>query len=253
MTDGHVREFDRLLSAVQYFTRIPVPARTGHGVTSLQDAIRYFPAVGMLVGAVGAGVYLAAHWLWPQAIAVLVALAATVAVTGAFHEDGLADAIDGLGGGLDRTRALAIMKDPRIGSFGAIALILVLGLRWAGLAGLSPARVAYALVAAHAASRFAASLILWMLPYARAGTSSRSAPLIAGVTWASMLIGAATAVLAGIALGVAAVPALSAAMVVVVLWGLFLKRRLGGFTGDCLGAAQQLAEVAFYLGLLARS
>jgi adenosylcobinamide-GDP ribazoletransferase len=252
MTEGRIREIDRWLAAVQYFTRIPVPARVGHGTAGLADAIRYFPAVGALVGAIGAAAYLAAHALWPPAIAALLALAATVAVTGAFHEDGLADAVDGLVGGLDRERALAIMKDPAIGSFGATALVLALALRGAGLVALSAQAVPYALIGAHTVSRFAASAILCWLPYARGAAGSRSVPLVTGVSFVSIATGAVTAALAAAPLGAAGIAAASAALLVAALWAWYLKRRIGGFTGDCLGAAQQFAEVAFYLGLLAK-
>jgi adenosylcobinamide-GDP ribazoletransferase len=100
-----VLELKRLLAALQYFTRLPVPTWVGHNQTLLDDSVRYFPAVGLVVGAVGAAVLLAADNVWPLPVAVAISMIATILVTGAFHEDGLADAADGLGGGFDRGRA----------------------------------------------------------------------------------------------------------------------------------------------------
>src|ERR1044072_888690 len=149
-------EIRLLLTAVQYFTRIRVPAWVGHAQEQLAGAVRYFPVVGLVVGASGAAtVWLAAHVL-PAPLPAILATVVTVLMTGAIHEDGLADTCDGLGGGATRERALEIMKDPRVGAFGAIGLILTLLLKISALSSMTPWTAMTALCAAHAFSRFCA-------------------------------------------------------------------------------------------------
>jgi adenosylcobinamide-GDP ribazoletransferase len=109
------------LAAVQYFTRLPVPASVGHSQQLLDDAARYFPAVGTLVGVASAATFFVGSLLLPPTVAALLAVGVAVWITGAFHEDGLADAIDGIGGGYERQRILEIMRDSRIGTYGAVA------------------------------------------------------------------------------------------------------------------------------------
>jgi adenosylcobinamide-GDP ribazoletransferase len=203
----------------------------------------------------------------------------TVVLTGALHEDGLADTMDGLGGGHTRERALEIMKDPRIGAFGALALMLMLALKIAVLSALPVAWAVTTLIAGHALSRWCAVLLVWRLPYARADSSTRARPVVERVAPADIVIGslfglAPLAVSNGLALldlapaagssgpvvfGLASLAASSgfallgalAAIVATALLGLWYMRRLGGYTGDTLGATQQVTEAIFYLTMLA--
>lgn len=245
------RELARALAAVQYFTRLRVPAWVGHSQELLDAAARYFPLVGVLVGSVAAAVLLAASTVLPATVATVLSTAAAAWLTGAFHEDGLADCVDGLGGSQDRSRALEIMKDSRIGSFGALALLLVVATKIAALAELGP-RAAPALVAGHAFSRLCAVLVMWRLPYVREDAGSKSKPLVHRLSGATLAValpsGAGAAMLAGRPATVAVICAL---LLTLGAAGA-LQRRLGGYTGDALGAVQQLSEVAFYLGLLSR-
>ena len=195
----------------------------------------------------------------------MVSMIATLVVTGAFHEDGLADAVDGLGGGLDRNRALEIMKDSRIGAFGAIALGMVLLLKFVTLSSVPSLQAALLLLAGHAVSRLGAVFIMTKMPYARESDDSRSKPLVQHVSMVSVVIATLTGIVAlpamgwagvsmrwtGVPMWWAGVPGLLAVGLVSFVWGLYLKRRLGGYTGDCLGAAQQLGECAFYLACTA--
>jgi adenosylcobinamide-GDP ribazoletransferase len=246
-----VNELKRFLAALQYFTRLPVPRWVGHSQAVLDDSVRYFPAVGMLVGAIGAAVLLGAARLWPGGVALLVSMIATLAATGAFHEDGLADAVDGLGGGLDRNRALAIMKDSRIGAFGAIALGMALLLKFVTLNSVPLRQAALLLLAGHAVSRLGAVFIMTRLPYVRESDDSRSKPLVQQVSMVSVAIAALTGTVAVVPLGWGGGPGILAVGLVCCTWALYLRRRLGGYTGDCLGAAQQLGECAFYLACTA--
>ena len=243
--------------ALQFFTRMPVPAWVGFEPGWLQHASRYFPLVGLLVGAVGALVYALAHWLWPAPVAVLLSTAATIYLTGAFHEDGFADICDGFGGGLTRERVLEIMKDSRIGSYGAVALVLLLGLKCTLLALMTPGAAMSALLLAHPLSRLgAASLIRW-LEYAREnGKAKPMAQEMSRIEFAIAFFCTAVPALligAGGWLAWPAIAASFAACAAVACWlGAKFVRRIGGYTGDCLGAVQQVAEVAIYLCLLAR-
>lgn len=247
------REAEYFFGALRFFSRLPVPGWVGHSAEALNRSARYLPAVGLLVGGLGAAVYWAAAQLWPGTVAVLLAMAATLYATGAFHEDGLSDAADGLGGGWDKARILAIMKDSRVGSYGVVALWLGLAGKFALLSSLPPALVPAALVAGHALSRFCALLPMAMLDYARDDESSKARPL-AGRLGAGALLFAALFATAGLAL--LPWPQALAGSGLAVLAALWLsakfRRWLGGYTGDCLGAVQQLAEIGFYLGVAAR-
>ncbi|MEW6165861.1 MAG: adenosylcobinamide-GDP ribazoletransferase [Pseudomonadota bacterium] len=256
MLQRHAAAF---LAAVRFFTRLPVPARVGHSAEQLDQAARWFPAVGWIVGALGAAVTLAAALFWPPQIAVPLGMAATLLVTGAFHEDGLADSIDAFGGGWTRADVLRIMKDSRIGSYGAIGIGMALLTKFMALEELlavsSDLTFFWVLVAGHAASRFAATTLIHFLAYARDDDSSKSKPLATRLDAG----GLAVAALCGLApclplLAALPPPRLAAGLALVALVTLLAARhfvkRIGGYTGDCLGATQQLAEIAFYLGLL---
>ncbi|MCX7898322.1 MAG: adenosylcobinamide-GDP ribazoletransferase [Rhodocyclaceae bacterium] len=238
-------------AAVGYFTRIPVPASAGDAMAPLARAAHWLPLIGLLVGAFGAAVTLVALQVWPQPIAVLLGMGATLVLTGALHEDGLADTLDGLGGGATREDALRIMKDPRLGSFGALGLMLTLSLKFLALDALaasSPSFFALALISAHAASRFAATVLIFTLEYAR--VEGKAKPLTT-LTKGGFVFAAGVGLAPSLALpwSQAAFAWLFAALATLSAACLF-KRRLGGYTGDCLGATQQISELAFYLGLL---
>lgn len=246
------RELERFFGAVSFFTRLPVPSWVGHTGVALDRSARYFTAVGLLVGLVGALVYIAAALFWPKTLAVLLSMAATVLVTGAFHEDGLADTLDGLGGGWDKARILEIMKDSRIGSFGVIALVLALLSKFMLLVELREAWLPAALIAGHGVSRLAATSLLATLVYVRDDAQAKAKPVATRLGWDDLAV-AATFALAGLMLlppGRTLVACVLAALITAWMAHLF-RRRLGGTTGDCLGATQQLAELAFYLGLVA--
>ncbi len=245
------QELATFFAAVRFFTRLPVPAWVGHSEAQLEGAARYFPLIGIVVGAIGAGVTFAASLALPASIAVVLGMAATILATGAFHEDAFADSCDGFGGGWDKAQVLAIMKDSRIGSYGAIGIALMLLAKWNALMELQWEILPVALVAAHAASRFAATTLMAGLDYVRPDGPSKSRPV-------AKRMGAGALALAG-ACGLAPclllpLPEIGYALVAMALATLaaaiFFERRIGGYTGDCLGATQQVAELAFYLGLL---
>ena len=248
-------QLELFFTALGFFTRIPVPAWVPWSPERLNHAARYFPLVGWVVGLVGAAVFLAAVRILPTSLAVVLGMAATIRLTGAFHEDGWADAWDGLGGGWDKAQALAIMKDSRIGSYGTIALVLVLlakALALIELAARGPAWAALALVVAHPLSRLASTSLIHHLKYVREDESAKSKPLARQLRGAEFAIAAASGMAPLIFLPLwSAACALVAAGLVTLYASRLFRRRLGGYTGDCLGAAQQGAELAIYLGILA--
>ncbi|MEO6352067.1 MAG: adenosylcobinamide-GDP ribazoletransferase [Burkholderiaceae bacterium] len=244
------------LIALQFFTRIPIPRWVGFEPDWLQHAVRYFPAVGWVVALLTAAVYALSALLWPQAVAVLLSTIAGIYLTGAFHEDGFADVCDGFGGGLTQQRVLEIMQDSRVGAYGAIGIALLLALKCVLLSSLPGAEVVIALLLAHPLSRLFSTALIWRLDYAKA--QGKAKPLAQQMSAAEFLIATLSVALpAAIALAMdwIAWQALLAGAICAALATVFLARKfvqhIGGYTGDCLGAVQQMAEVAFYLGLLA--
>ena len=226
---------DSLRVAVQVLTRLPVAAPH----LPLARAAPAFPVVGLGIGLAGASVFWVVSLGLPPVLAALASTAVTLLLTGALHEDGLADSADGLLGGRTIETRLAIMRDSRIGSFGALALLVVAGAKIACLSVLPNPEAA--IVAAHASSRFWMLLPAAALPYARAeGLAGRlHAPGMAAMAGA-----AAVGLLPLLLLGGRAAPALLVSGAAAAAMLIALRRRLGGYTGDTLGATQQVTELA---------
>lgn len=266
------------LLSIQFFTRIPVTGRlaawVGYSPDMLRASAAHLPGVGVVVGAVAAAVFALLQLLLPDTpftplVAAVFSTLATVLLTGGFHEDGLADVADGLGGSSRRERALEIMKDSRVGAFGAMALVLVLLCKVALLALLGGVElldaneqpylfsgwyVCAALWAGHVISRGLPLIMIRLLPHVGDTATSKSKPLAGQIAFSGLLIAfiwcfgalALTSfALSAINLIVACNFAVAALLVMLRLF----RRRLQGFTGDCLGATQQVCEIAFYLGL----
>jgi adenosylcobinamide-GDP ribazoletransferase len=249
--------------ATQFLTRLPTPSVKGFQPQWLGRSLRYFPLVGGVVGLVNVAVWwLSIQWL-PTSVAIGLMLAASLLVTGAFHEDGFADVCDGFGGGTTAEQTLAIMKDSRIGAFGAIGIFMLLGLKWTVLVNLPAASLPVVIVSAHVVSRWCAIGLVWRLPYVRSRDNGKSQAFDGGLPaseWIlSGLIGAALVAIVVAATGASGsrVEAgaeglgIAAAAVMAAGCGVYFRARIGGYTGDCLGATQQLSELAFFLGALA--
>ena len=255
------------LLALQYFTRIPMSeglARwVGFNTTMQQASLAHFPGIGCLVGALAGLTFYVFVLLLPATdstpwIAACLSTVVSVMLTGAFHEDGLADTSDGLGGVVTRERALEIMKDSRIGSYGGVALVLALSTKLALLATLGQLDfmlAAWSLFAAHVCSRFMPLLITVRLRNVGNDLTTKTKPLANQTAWRTLGVALVWLLLADVAFSSQFAPSL-------LLWGTgcsliawflmlrLLTRRLNGFTGDALGATQQVCELAFYLGLL---
>ena len=244
--------------ALQFFTRVPIPRWVGFEPWWLHACARHFPLVGFVIGAVATAVLWAGHALFTPAVAVLLSMAASVVLTGAFHEDGWADTCDALGGAAGRERALVIMKDSRIGSYGAVGLVLMLGLKAAATLALPLAWAVAAVLLAHTASRFAPVLLIHFLRYGGDLEHAKAKPLAQQISVLGLSVAALWVLLLAVCL-VAWRPAwwmavcasvLSAA--VGVLWcARWFQQRLGGYTGDTLGASQQITEVLILLSWVA--
>src|SRR5882724_3309193 len=250
------------LVAIQFLTRLPVPHLDGFQESWLSRSGRYFPLVGALVGSIGVGVWWLGSMCFPPAVAVGLMMSASLLLTGAFHEDGFADVCDGFGGGRTRDAVLSIMKDSRVGAYGAIGTAMMLGLKWSVLASHPRATFPAIVIGAHVASRWCAIGLIWRLQYVRTDADGKSKALADNVGaadwWLSGVLGALallpvfllvdSAVEPRLALALLAALTLSAAST--LLAGTYFRIRIGGYTGDCLGAAQQLAELSFLLAAL---
>lgn len=240
------QRWTELVLAFALLTRLPLPVIKEQVPDSqLSNRVWAFPIVGAVIGAIGGVIYLVAAAAGiPSALCAAFAIAATVLATGCFHEDGFSDFWDGVGGGRTRDAKLEIMRDSRIGAYGATALIFTFGTRWAALAALTdPAAAASALVVTHATGRGLLSLIfLTMTPARKEGlaASGERPPIVvafaalAGSFAAPFLLWPFTAALTGVL----------AAMLAIGSLAIVARRQLGGYTGDALGASEQMAEIA---------
>lgn len=236
----------RFFTALQFLTRLPVPRRSGGSQEQLGKAAAFFPLVGAIVGCAAALVFVLLQHVLPLSASVLAAIIFAAFITNGLHEDGLADTFDGFGGGWTKERTLEIMRDSRIGVYGVLALIFLILGKFTFLSSLPPGQIWRWLIVGHTAARWTILPLCAWLPYAR---SEGQGKLVAKQVGAlEIVLGTATLLL--VLLFVSWQAALAAFLVtalVTLLSGLYFRRRLQGLTGDCLGAANQLTEVALYL------
>jgi len=251
------------LLAVGFFTRIPVPNFPDFNTDDLNFSAKYFPLVGVVVGAVGAGAFTLGAKLLPDSVAILFSMAMTIYITGAFHEDGLADSADGLGGAWDKERILTIMQDSRLGTYGAVALFLMLFAKFQVLNSLPAYFLPFILIVGHAFSRLCALYLMADLDYVKA--SGKAKPLATKVKPHDLALATIFGFLPVVFIYsnfspfifnlrdwlLLGIYCLLPVGFVWLWWRNKIKQWLGGYTGDCLGAMQQITELAFYFGLLA--
>lgn len=246
------RPFSALLAAWVFLTRIPLPT-VKLDERDFEAAPGFYPLVGFAIGAIGAAGFAFGWAIGGTFVAAIFGTAVTLLATGAFHEDGLADLFDGFGAPTAE-RMMEIMRDSRLGTFGAAALFLVLLLKIAALSQLPLMLALAALPVAHGASRLSAVIVIATSRYARAEGIAK--PVAKGIGAAPLVVATLTGI-AAVAIG-ATVLGPGAVLCGIVCLGvghvltrLVFERKLGGYTGDCLGAVQQISEVGFYLGLIA--
>jgi adenosylcobinamide-GDP ribazoletransferase len=241
-------------TALMFYTRIPCPSYTDHSEEYLNKATRYFPLIGWIVGAgVVLTIYLL-HFILPLPICVILSLATSVLMTGSFHEDGFADVCDGFGGGWTQAKILEIMKDSRVGTYGVVALIILFLLKISSTVELLQLDETFAFKStflAHVLSRFTAISILFTHQYAREDATSKIKPLAKSLSIKNLVISALIAIPAFLLFQN---PYVFLVFIPVYLVKMYLAsyftKWIGGYTGDCLGATQQITEVVIYLAML---
>ena len=244
---GFRLEIRVFFTALMFLTRLPVPKYTDHQPEYLQKSPRYFPWVGLIVGGLCALAFAVCRQLFPVDLALVVSMLTGIMVTGAFHEDGFADVCDGFGGGWTKEKILLIMKDSRLGTFGVVGLIGILGLKFLLLQLLPEAHWAALLLLAHAGSRFCAMGVMQFFPYATDVEASKSRDATGERLGKKGWIIATAALLVPFfvlpkVFSLSLIPAALGAYVL----ARYFKRWIGGYTGDCLGAIQQVTEILFY-------
>lgn len=235
-----------------FITRIPCPKWVGYSEQNLNRCNRFFPLVGIVVGAFGGLVYWLSQFIFPVSISVILSMGSTILLTGAFHEDGFADVCDGFGGGWTKEKIMTIMKDSRVGAYGMIGVILLFILKYATLNAIPPNLFVPSLIAGHSISRMMAVTTMYNLPYVRDDESSKSKPVTKNLhikdLWIAVIIGLLSLLLfRNWMVYFTVIPALIAK-----IWlDKYFKKWIGGYVGDCLGTVQQITEVVFYLSLIA--
>ncbi|MDZ7878326.1 MAG: adenosylcobinamide-GDP ribazoletransferase [Saprospiraceae bacterium] len=258
------KQFHIFLTAVMFYTRIPCPSWVNHSEEMLNRATIYFPFIGWIVGGFGALIFGVSHLVFPNSVAILLSMISTILLTGAFHEDGFGDVCDGFGGGWTKEKILTIMKDSRMGAYGVIGLLAILAMKYASIDGILSLNRPFsalfdgiiALLIAHPLSRLVAVWMIFTMEYARENDADGKAkPVAKRLPFSDFLV----ACFFGLApLSMAALFYQNPCILLVVLPLFILKKYLeyyfkkwiDGYTGDCLGATQQMAEVLIYLSLL---
>lgn len=245
------KELQIFLTAIMFFTRIPCPKWVNHDAEYLRQSSKYFSLVGIVVGGIGALVFYGAHFIFSVEIALLLSMVSTIYATGAFHEDGFADVCDGLGGGWTKEKILLIMKDSRLGTYGVIGLILILAIKFSTLRELPIHYIPLIIISGHSLSRFIATTLIYTHPYVRDTNDSKAKPAAKSISLSMLIISAVFGILP---LFLFKTPYIFLTLISCYLAKMYLgkkfKKWLGGQTGDCAGAVQQLTEVIFYLSVI---
>ena len=248
-------------TAMMFYTRIPCPENIDHSPDYINKATRYFPLIGWIVGAISFAVFVLSSFLFDTNISVLFSLIAGVLVTGAFHEDGLADVFDGFGGGWTKAKILEIMKDSRVGAYGVIALVFLFGLKFFALNDLilkvnsqNYLLASLLFISYHSLSRLTAIQIVFTSQYSREDESSKAKPIAKAHSYKEILGAYFFGLLPLVGLCVLqwkfCFVIIPLAMLYYYSKGYFNKW-IDGYTGDCLGAVEQMAECVCLLSFLA--
>ncbi|MDQ2177807.1 adenosylcobinamide-GDP ribazoletransferase [Marinifilum sp. D714] len=245
------REFNIFFTGLSFFTRIPFPKWADFKKEYQHEAIKYFPIAGLLIGGVAALVFYVSNILLPFNLAVILSMVATALLTGALHEDGFMDVCDGFGGGWTKERILEIMKDSLIGAFGVTGIIFLILTKFYCQFSISANQLPWILIAAHATTRMAAATLVNTHQYARVENSKAkdySQKLSIGNFIFMVLTGILPLALLGNAkFSLIIIPVYLCKF----LLGRYYNKWINGYTGDCIGATQQVCEIVFYLSYLA--
>ncbi|MFT3904148.1 MAG: adenosylcobinamide-GDP ribazoletransferase [Niabella sp.] len=251
------QEFIYFLTAVMFFTRIPIPIRLPWNEAIMNQSQKYYSWTGLIVGAVYTATFLLGHYLFGETIAVILAICSGVLLTGAFHEDGFTDVCDAFGGGYGKERILTIMKDSRIGAYGTIGICLLLLLKFSTLLQITITQslsfICFALITGNTASRFIAATTIYTHKYVRHDDTSKAKPVAdKALPFHALIIGFTAVLVPFLFFGQwKYMLALPVAYLAKVWMAAYFKKQIGGYTGDCLGAIQQVSELVFYLSCIA--
>jgi len=240
-------ELTYFFSALMFYTRLPVPSNAPHSSGALSSSRKYLPLIGIIVGAIAVATFLISQLYLSMPISIALSMVATILATGAFHEDGFADSCDGLGGGWKSDQVLHIMKDSRVGTYAVVGLLSLLGIKFLALLELASASITvlvFCYITAHAFSRLCSSFVIDTYEYVQDHGSSQD-------KHATLIIGAMPILILAFVAFVPTVIAILVSTIVASIFANYSERRIGGYTGDILGAIQQLSEVSFYLAFLA--
>jgi len=247
-------EFAAFMLAIQFLTRLPVDSSKLYSAGRMAASVRYYPLVGALVGGLMALVFMLCLMVFSNTLSIAITITAGVMITGAFHEDGLADTADGIGGGHTRQRTLEIMRDSRLGTYGMLALMCALLLKYVALSEISAAYVPGLLITAHILSRASSVMVIATSTYVRdEGTGKPVAQRLSRGSFTTVVCTSMGAILIACYLvlpGAALIYGLVGLILGHLMVRLLCERKLGGYTGDMLGAVQQLSEIGFYLGCI---
>lgn len=249
------KEFTYFATAIMFFTRIPIPFKLEYSSEIMNKSQKYFPMVGWIVGGCAAFVFWISSLLFSPSISIVLAMICTVVLTGAFHEDGFTDSCDAFGGGYGKEKIMTIMKDSRIGAYGVVGIALLFLLKFVALSDISERSMHFilvSLIAAHTGSRFMAMTMIYTHDYVTDIDKSKSKPLAnKPASISALLLSFGMALLPFVlfqqALFLLAFPICYIGKMVAAQ---YFKKYIGGYTGDCLGAIQQITEVLFYLCFL---
>lgn len=245
------KEIHIFFTALMFFTRIPCPKWVNHDPEYLKLSARYFSLIGIIVGSIGALVFYGASFLFSIEISLLLSIFATIYTTGAFHEDGFADVCDGFGGGWTKEKILLIMKDSRVGTYGTTGLLLILSIKFTTLREVELYYIPLVIISGHSLSRFIATTLIFTHPYVRDTEDSKAKPAAKSMSVSSLCL----SMLWGIVpLFFFKNPWVFLTLIPMYISKMFLAAKfekwIGGQTGDCAGAVQQLSEVLFYLTVI---
>jgi adenosylcobinamide-GDP ribazoletransferase len=253
------RHITLFFTALQFYTRIPVPKWVGYQPENLSAATAYLPFIGWIVGLIAGVAWLGGLYFTDVTVGLLFSMTASILATGAFHEDGFADVCDGFGGGWTKEKILEIMKDSRLGTYGATGLVLMLAFKFSLLQILAAgdhAALVLLLVAGHSISRLMPAFVIFFQNYARETDDSKAKPVAEKPGWLTLSAACFFGIIPLVLLAFSKQePLVLLSLVVLGIITFFLSRYfqkwIGGYTGDCLGAIQQVSETGFYLFIVA--
>lgn len=234
-------------NALAYFTRIEAPKWVEFNAQNEQDSLAYLPWIGFLVGAYTALIFWLCSFILPVEISILLSMITSIWITGGLHEDGLADCCDGFGGGWDKEQILKIMKDSRIGSYGALGLGLALLLKYNALNNLL--EVTLTIILAHSLSRFMPLLIVYKASYNGLAKSSKAQTMASTIQWQQLAVAFVPVLVCFSFLPISYLSSLLPAILITILLANYFQHWIGGYNGDCLGCCQQSTEIGIYLWL----